>query len=70
MYSPTPEEEKMSEEVKIGLILASVIIGFVINLFLIWKIDKTNKIEHNKITALAIGNSLFWIAIAVIESKL
>lgn len=70
MYSPTPEEEKMSEEVKIGLILASVIIGFVINLFLIWKIDKTNSIEHNKITALAIGNSLFWIAIAVIESKL
>ncbi len=70
MYSPTPEEENMSEDVKTGLILASAIIGFGINLFLIWKIDKTNKIEHNRITALVTGNSLFWIAVVVIASKL
>lgn len=70
MYLPTPEEENMSEDVKIGLILAGVIIGLVIDLFLIWKMNKTNKIYHNRITAFAIVNSLFWLAVVVIVSKL
>lgn len=61
----------MPEGEKIVLVLVISIIGVLINIFLMRKMDKTNNIiKRNKIAGLAIANSLLCVVIVVVVQKL
>ena len=63
--------KEMPEGEKIVLVLVIGIIGVLINIFLMRKMDKANNIiKRNKIAELAIANSLLCVVIVVVVQKL